>query len=149
MRRATAFDRVIVWILLPLGLFSAGSLFVSGSFSGFLPLGWTACLWLCHREYVGWRDRVNQWTTHEKADRHRFALDVLLLKSKVVDNLAGTYERAGILSDEEILESLQALYLDVANTWIPADAAPEFHRVRELAATAARTGTRPQLRIIH
>ena len=119
MRRftTTAFDRVILWILLPLGLLSAGSLFVSGSLTGFLPLGWTACLWLCHREYVGWRNRVNQWTRQEKTERDRFALDVLLLKSKVVDNLAGTYERAGLLSDMEILDSLRTLYEDVANTW--------------------------------
>ena len=72
-----------------------------------------------------------------------------MLKSKVVDRMLVTYERAGVLSDLEIVQALRTLYQDVANTWIPADAAPEYHHLRELAARAARTGTRPQLRIIH
>lgn len=147
--RPSTFDRIVNWIVIPIGIGCSVIYIAQGSLLAVVSIGWTVTLWLNVREYRGWRNRTNQWTQVEKRDRDRFALEVLTLKSKVVDSLLQTYERAGLLSAEEIVDAMQPIYRDVANTWIPADAPAEYHRLRELAQRAAETGERPQLRIVH
>lgn len=146
--RPSTFDRIVNWVVIPIGIGCSVIYIAQGSILAVVSIGWTVTLWLNAREYRGWRNRTNQWTQVEKRDRDRFALEVLMLKSKVVDGLLVGYERAGLV-DDQIVEALRPLYRDVANTWIPADAPAEYHHLRELAARAAETGERPQLRIVH
>lgn len=142
-------DTIVYWIVLPLAAISAvGNFLVGELLHGFFALIWGVLIYSAQRQYRGWRARTNAWAKVEKNDREKFAIDVLLLKSHAADSCARSY--GNLLQDPTIRARVCELYRDVANTWIPDDAAEKYHALKAQALKTAETGD-PQshLRIVH
>ncbi len=143
-------DRAVTWIVLPLAALGVVGEVLAGDLAhAILPAVWGIMIYLSHRELRGWRNRTNEWTRREKDDRNRFAIEVLLMKSKAADAMARRYR--GHLDEPEVREALCGLYRHVAETWIPDSAGSEWHDLKRAALHAAETGEAPppHLRLIH
>lgn len=142
-------DTIVNWIVLPLAAISCvGNLLAGEVLHGMFAAIWGGLIYSAQRQYKGWRKRTNAWAKVEKSDRAKFAIDVLLLKSHAADGFARSY--SGLLEDRAIRARVCELYRDVANTWIPEDAAEKYHALKAQALKTAETGDpRSHLRIVH
>ena len=130
----------LFYVIAPINLAAVVAYLIAGEWlHAGLVLLWSALIFVNWQEYTGWRKRTSAYMVAEKADRDRFAIDALKLKAAAANSIARRYRALGGL-DPEVMDAIRQLFVEVAETWIPADAPAELHELKREARRVARAG---------